>query len=316
MDAFLNRTPPTVWERFQSSPLLFLAWLLYSPPLTQSKPHLHKIRIVCISDSHNTHLSQPPLPHGDILIHAGDLTVSGTQHEHDNVLSWLESQPHPHKFFIAGNHDTFLANPEIHPYITSNYPSLTYLQDTSAQLTIHGRTLHIHGSPYTPQHGSWVFQYPRVHAPYYFPAEKPTSEYQSTQIWSRIPPLTDILITHGPPLGHLDNDISLNLDKAAAGCYALLTALWRVRPKVHVFGHIHIGRGVELVRWDASQKAYEEVLARRVGWRGLLTLVWYKVIAWFWRGSRAEDGTTIMVNAASVGGFRDEQKKGAIVVEI
>ena len=37
----------------------------------------------------------------------------------------------------------------------------------------------------------------------------------------------------------------------------MLTALWRVRPKVHVFGHIHIGRGVELVRWDAPQKVYE-----------------------------------------------------------
>jgi hypothetical protein len=85
---------------------------------------------------------------------------------------------------------------------------------------------------------------------------------------------------------------------------------------VHVFGHIHVGRGVELVRWDAPQKVYEEILASRVAWWGLLSLVWYKVLAWFWRGSRGEDGTTIMVNAASVGGFRDERKKGAIVVEI
>ena len=305
---------PTCSERFQSSPLLFLARLLYSPPpLTQ---YNSQIRIVCISDSHNSHNDQPVLPDGDILIHAGDLTVSGTQLELDNALSWLESQPHPHKFFIAGNHDTFLANTDIHQYVASKYPNLTYLQETSAHVTIHGRTLQVYGSPYTPQHGNWVFQYPRVHSPWYSPSEKPTSEYQSTQIWSRIPPLTDILITHGPPLGHLDNNISFRLEKSAAGCYALLTALWRVRPKVHVFGHIHIGRGVELARWDASQKAYEEVLARRLGWRGLLTLVWFKVIAWFWRGSRGEDGTTIMVNAASVGGFRDEQRKGAIVVEI
>ena len=88
---------------------------------------------------------------------------------------------------------------------------------------------------------------------------------------------------------------------------------------MHVFGHIHIGRGVESVRWDAPQKAYEEILASRLGWRGLLSLVWYKVLTWFWfwvRSRGTEDGTTVMVNAASVGGFRDEQKKGAIVVEI
>jgi len=157
---------------------------------------------------------------------------------------------------------------------------------TLSALRIHDRTLHIYG----------------------------TSDYKSTQICSRIPSPTNILITHGPPLGHLDNNISFNLEKSAAGCYALLTALWRVRPKLHVFGHIHIARGVQLARWDGSQKAYEEVLARRVRWTGLLSLVWYTVRAWLWRGTRGEDGT-VMVNAASLGGFRDEKINGAIVVE-
>src|SRR5271168_3621544 len=88
----------------------------------------------------------------------------------------------------------------MHQYISSKYPSLTYFQQTSPQVTIHGPTLHIYASPYTPHHGSWVFQYPRVHPPRYSPS---TSKHQSTQIWSHIPPLTDILVTHGPPLGHL-----------------------------------------------------------------------------------------------------------------
>ena len=57
---------------------------------------------------------------------------------------------------------------------------------------------------------------------------------------------------------HLDSNIHL-------GCYALLTALWHAEPKGHVFEHMHVGRGVELIRWDAVhwQKAY----ARRTGWR-------------------------------------------------
>ena len=318
MDAILNRQPPTVWEQFKLSPLLFLSRLLYTPsPIQITKHQPNKINIVCISDTHNTHDSQPPLPNGDILIHAGDLTVSGTKHELDNVLSWLESQPHPHKFFIGGNHDTCLSvTPEIHEYISSTYPSLTYLQESSAQVTIRGRTLSIYGSPYTPQHGSWVFQYPKVHAPWYSPYEKPTSEYESTKIWSRIPPLTDILITHGPPLAHLDSS-NINLGKSTDGCYALLTALWRVRPKVHVFGHIHVGRGVEFVRWDAMQKAYEEMSARRLGWSGLISLIWWKMVIWL-GGSHliSEDNGTTMVNAASVGGLKDDQKLGAIAIGI
>ncbi|KAK7468301.1 hypothetical protein VKT23_002815 [Stygiomarasmius scandens] len=306
MDALLNRQPPTTWERFQSSPLLFLARLLYTPSTPSPPKRLDKVRVVCISDTHNSHDSQPPLPNGDILIHAGDLTISGTKQELDNVLSWLNCQPHPHKVFIAGNHDTCLVEPEIHQHISSTFPDLIYLQETSTEVTIRGRTLRIYGSPYTPKHGSWAFQYPRIHAPWYSLTEKPSSEYESTTIWSRIPSLTDVLITHGPPLAHLD------LDKS--GCYALLAALWRVRPKLHVFGHIHAARGVESVQWDSAQKAYEEICAGRAGWSGLIRLCWWSMIGWFWRGT-GEDGT-VMVNAASVGGFRDDQRKGAIVVEI
>jgi hypothetical protein len=83
-----------------------------------------------------------------------------------------------------------------------------------------------------------------------------------------------------------------------------------------VFGHVHIGRGVESVRWDASQKAYEELLARRVGWTALVSLVWYRLLAWFAIGSLGDDPTTVMVNAASVGGLRDDQKKGAFLIDI
>ena len=59
---------------------------------------------------------------------------------------------------------------------------------------------------------------------------------------------------------------------------------------------IHVGRGVELVRWDAMQKAYEELCARRAGWCGLVSLVCWKVIMWF-GGSRVirEDNTTTII---------------------
>ena len=70
---------------------------------------------------------------------------------------------------------------------------------------------------------------------------------------------------------------------------------------MRIFGHIHVGRG-------ALQKPYEEVSARLTGWSGLVSLVRWKMVAWFW-GSRP-GSATIMVNAASVGGLIDDQEAG------
>lgn len=48
----------------------------------------------------------------------------------------------------------------------------------------------------------------------------------------------DILITHTPPLGHGD----LCCSGVRAGCVELLSTVQkRVKPKYHVFGHVHEG---------------------------------------------------------------------------
>ncbi|KAK2467215.1 hypothetical protein APHAL10511_000764 [Amanita phalloides] len=325
LDDIIHRQDATAWDRFISSPLIFLARWLYAAPSATSSSTSDKlpIRLVCISDTHNTHHAQPHLPEGDILIHAGDLTQSGTDHELDDALAWLSSHPHPHKIFIAGNHDVALASPQTLARIP---PGLTYLENSFIELTLRsGRQLRIYGSPYTPKHGSWPFQYPRAVRPKLTGTTTTTTAAaigtlqahpEAHEIWSQIPPLTDILITHGPPLAHLDAD--------RHGCDALLLALWRVRPKVHVFGHVHAGRGVERVQWDRAQMAYEDICAggRTTGWGGLVKLGWYKLTlrAWLWKRSLGDGGvgttTTVLVNAAAVAGLRDDQKKGAVVVEI
>jgi len=324
LDSILNRRRPTVWERFLSSPTLFIARLVYSPsfrpPTYSDAADSNSVRVVCISDTHNTHSSQPSLPPGDILIHSGDLTNSGTMKEIDDALSWLSSQPHPYKVFITGNHDSILVSSDTHRHIASTYPSLIYLQDSSTELMVRNRTIRIYGSPHTPKHGSWEFQYPRVHSSTYTPlADDQTKDHQPspTKIWSSIPLLTDILVTHGPPFAHLDLD--------RTGCYALLFALWRIRPQLHVFGHIHAARGIEHIVWDRTQSAYEDLLAGRVyfSFWGLMRLVWWSVVervrsrflvGWWRLGMR--DRGTILVNAASIGGTRDDRKLGAILVDI
>jgi len=157
MDSLLNCRQPSGFEQFIENPLLFLtqkayyfgAHRLLSCPTSSSSP----TRIVVISDTHNHHGSLSPLPLGDILIHAGDLTQSGSPEELRSALQWLEGQPHPHKIFIAGNHDAALNMPETSTLLQP-FLSLVYLNESSHTINIQGRTLHIYGSPLTPKHGS------------------------------------------------------------------------------------------------------------------------------------------------------------------
>lgn len=37
----------------------------------------------------------------------------------------------------------------------------------------------------------------------------------------------------------------------------LLLTFWRVRPRLHVFGHIHAARGVEHVSWDVCLRGFQ-----------------------------------------------------------
>lgn len=308
LDSLLHRTPPTAWENFRSDPLLFLAQRVYAwCQITASKTS-RGIQVVCISDTHNSHHSQPALPQGDILIHAGDLTHSGTPNELSDALDWLSSHPHPVKIFVAGNHDSSLADPETRQQILSTHPSLIYLENSSTEVTVREHVLRVYGSPYTPKHGSWQFQYPRVWPRSY---SRDQVGCQAIEIWSSVPPLTDVVVTHGPPFSHLD--------LSRMGCYALLAEMWRVRPRLHVFGHIHAARGIGYLAWDEAQALYEDICAGKAGWRGLVTLVWWvavdKLTAWFGRRD-GDGGRTILVNAAAVNGLRDDERRGAIAVEI
>lgn len=330
MDSFIHRRLPTALDDFRTSPFLFLAHRVYawtqSPvPTPPIFPSSTDIRVVCIADTHNTHDTHPPLPTGDILLHAGDLTQSGTLSELCDALAWLSVQPHAVKIFVAGNHDRALAESETRAYIRQTYPTLIYLENDVVEVSVRGHTLRIYGSPYTPQHGTWAFQYPRFRPPNprlsgaILPALDPN--HPSTALWSVMPPRIDVLLTHGPPLGHLDR---------GAGCSVLLLTLWRVRPRLHVFGHIHGGRGVERVNWDDVQPAFEAVCAYAdadagIGarWAQFVQLVWRavttKLSTWWWgrRARRIWGRETVLVNAASVGdGPGMEQRRGAIVVDL
>jgi predicted phosphohydrolase len=183
------------------------------------------MRIVCMSDTHLAHLRERiDVPDGDLLIHAGDGTWKGTPREIDEFLGWLGSLPHPHKVLVAGNHDCLF---EKRPAdARARVPmSVRYLEDGS---TVVGG-LKIYGSPWQPEFLEWAFNLPR--GP------------RLREKWDLIPTDTDILVTHGPPEGILDETPS----GEPVGCRDLRRAVERVRPKLHVFGHIHHAYGTKVV---------------------------------------------------------------------
>ena len=228
LDVLIHRKPLPWWQRFLRAPLKTLTKTLYALRSVVILPHKQPIRIVCISDTHN---QQPLLPQGDILVHAGDLSQSGSVAEIQTQIDWINSQQHQHKIVIAGNHDIAFASEAEREKI--NLKNIQYLQDNSTKVQIRDRSLNLFGSPWTRKHGNWCFQYG-------------TAE---SRFWSgKVPVQTDVLITHMPPQFHLDLD--------GSGDRSLLDEVQRTRPLLHVFGHLHAGRGQDLLTSDAFERAY------------------------------------------------------------
>ena len=198
-------------------------------------------RLVIISDTHNQH-SLLDLPNGDILIHAGDFSGTGTARQVAAFIEWFSSRPHPHKVLIAGNHDLTLHegyyeqmwwrfhraredDAAIRALVEEKQRggALHYLLDREVEAA----GLRIYGAPWQPEFCGWAFNLPRGE--------------ESARKWAAIPAGVDVLVTHGPPLGALDRLAS----GERVGCADLAREVFgRVRPRVHAFGHIHESYGV------------------------------------------------------------------------
>lgn len=194
------------------------------------------MRIVLLADTHGYHDSVQ-VPEGDVLIHAGDLTASGESKQVADTAKWLGSLPHRYKIAIAGNHDFLFERSPSAATALMRSAGVTYLQDTEVKID----GLSIYGSPWQPEFMHWAFNVPRG---------------SLSRYWDQIPSGLDILVTHGPPFGILDQRFPPSLRRFApwedqepfagsdhVGDEELLTAVQRVRPRFHVFGHIHSGYG-------------------------------------------------------------------------
>lgn len=175
------------------------------------------MRIVFISDTHNQHYLLSNLPKGDMIIHSGDLTSVGTPQEVDSFLNWFISLEYQHKIFIAGNHDFCFENAKIEDVNSILPNNVHYLCNSGIEI----EGVKIYGSPITPFFNNWAFNVAR--------GEK------IRKYWEKIPENTDVLITHGAPFGILDRTIR----NVNTGCEDLLEIVKKVKPKFHLFGHIH-----------------------------------------------------------------------------
>ena len=149
---------------------------------------------------------------GTLLIHAGDITEYGTEEETIDFIDWFAKQPFKYKIFVAGNHDLFLEECTVARRKKIIPNGIIYLQNSG--VIIEG--LKIWGSPVTPYYLGMAFN--------------ERSGKAIKKVWNKVPVDTDILITHGPPKGILDNDF---------GCEELLQRVNIIRPKLHCFGHVH-----------------------------------------------------------------------------
>jgi len=215
--------------------------------------------IDCISDLHGHY---PELEGGDLLIVGGDWTASDTFEENGEFLIWAISRAqkqYKKVVLIAGNHDNLIYKAYKNGNETYQYLSLSYLCDSGTELTYHNerfpeedegflpsgkRTFKIWGSPWTK-----TFEGMNPHCK----AFTVDTEAELEEKWKLIPDDVDILITHSPEFGSLDA-IPNMYDGTLfhAGSKSLRDTYKRIKPKLHVFGHIHEGYGSAAADFDLN----------------------------------------------------------------
>ena len=163
------------------------------------------MKILHISDTHGKHQILKDLPNADVIVHTGDITEDGTEEEVKDFIEWFSGLSYAHKIFIASNHDDCLygANIEGLP------DNVHYLCNDG--ITIDG--IKFYGVPMFLQDDL---------------------DGNFPELFGRIPADTDVLLTHQPPLGILDEQDGINY-----GDYTLFKRVMDVWPKCHLFGHLH-----------------------------------------------------------------------------
>jgi Icc-related predicted phosphoesterase len=136
--------------------------------------------------------------------------------------------------FIAGNHDKSFDSKygEMQDWLSEGIAELEqnniwYLKDALIEL----ESIKFYGMPWTPWFygDTWAFN------------KRLGPDMQ--EVIDMIEPC-DVLITHGPPM--YTGDLASN-NGQHVGCPQLREKIEEIQPRLHVFGHIHEGSGIQAV---------------------------------------------------------------------
>ena len=178
------------------------------------------LKIDLLSDTHCQE-SKIVTKGGDILIHAGDISYRGTIQEIYPFLEWFAAQNYKHKILVPGNHDRGFEKAYGVFEDECKRKGITLLNDSGIEV----EGIKVWGSPIQPEFCSWAFNRERGE--------------QIKKHWDLIPEDTELLITHGPPKDMGDETTR----RERVGCEDLWNKILKTQVKLHVFGHIHEGRG-------------------------------------------------------------------------
>lgn len=126
-------------------------------------------------------------------------------------MNWFCDLDYPHKIFICGNHDDCLYGATI----DGLDDNVHYLCNSGVEIN----GIKFYGVP--------MFMNDCI------------TDRQS-RFYEDIPTDTDVLITHTPPYGILDFDDGINY-----GSEEILVRLSDIKPRMHLFGHIHAQHGIK-----------------------------------------------------------------------
>ena len=166
--------------------------------------------ILHLSDTHGKHHLLTNLPEADIIIHSGDITFGGSEEEVEEFIDWFCKLDYKHKIFIAGNHDNWLYDNRV-----DNLPNNCHY--------LHHSGIDINGIKFW---GTPLFMEEMLFG-------NPDDKIDL------IPTDINVLVSHEPPHDILDYSGNVKW-----GSRTLLDKVQEVKPKLHLFGHIHDAHGI------------------------------------------------------------------------
>jgi len=221
------------------------------------------LKIACVSDVHGK-LAAVQWPKADVLILGGDILPNLSRVLNSDVFMqtmWLEETFAPliqklldkgvydHIVMTPGNHDKVFAYNEKEARAILNRIRGSFHLLINEDAIIDGKVFW--GSPmsrwFYGQH--WVFNFPDHNANF------ARARAHSRNCWELIPDDVEVLITHGPALGILDECANGDL----AGCPWLKERMCELKNlKLHVVGHIHEAAGQKM--WSPSPLSQSEII--------------------------------------------------------